>query len=155
MIAAFDAYAKYTRDEQKDDEFYQKVDEKTVPGTVSWQKDFATDAQVDERKLISLNWDEILRPGKTGAVFLTAESFFSHNLLEDKSLLLMMSITAGRAVLNSPQPDRTAMFTRSHATWSIPQNSRFAKACDATIVLRQMRRAAPPTQNRHIKDVRN
>ena len=89
------------------------------------------------------------------AVFLTAESFFSHNLLEDKSLLLMMSITAGRAVLNSPQPDRTAMFTRSHATWSIPQNSRFAKACDATIVLRQMRRAAPPTQNRHIKDVRN
>ena len=73
VTAAFDAYAKYTREEQKDDEFYQKVDEKTVPGTTSWQKDFATDAQVDERKLISLNWDEILGPGKTGAVFLTAE----------------------------------------------------------------------------------
>jgi uncharacterized protein YfaS (alpha-2-macroglobulin family) len=73
VIAAFDAYAKYTRDEQKDDEFYQKVDEKTVPGAVAWQKDFSTDAQVDERKLINLNWDEILGPGKTGAVFLTAE----------------------------------------------------------------------------------
>ncbi|MEO6741801.1 MAG: hypothetical protein ABIP20_16270, partial [Chthoniobacteraceae bacterium] len=73
VIAAFDAYAKYTRDEQKDDEFYQKVDEKTVPGTVVWQKDFAPDAAVDARSVTSLNWDEILGPGKTGAVFLTAE----------------------------------------------------------------------------------
>ncbi len=73
VIAAFDAYAKYTRDEQKDDEFYQKVDEKTVPGTVVWQKDFAPDAAVDSRSVTNLNWDEILGPGKTGAVFLTAE----------------------------------------------------------------------------------
>ena len=73
VIAAFDAYAKYNRDDAKDDEFYQKVDEARVPGTVAWQKDFSSDAQVDERKLINLNWDEILGPGKTGAVFLTAE----------------------------------------------------------------------------------
>ena len=73
VIAAFDAYAKYTRDEQKDDEFYQKVDEAKIPGTVAWQKEVASDAAVDERKLINLNWDEILGPGKTGAVFLTAE----------------------------------------------------------------------------------
>ncbi len=73
LIAAFDAYAKYTRDESKDDEFYQKVDEKTVPGTVVWQKDFASDAAVDMRSVTNLNWDEILGPGKTGAVFLTAE----------------------------------------------------------------------------------
>ena len=73
VIAAFDAYSKYTRDEPKDDEFYQKVDEKSVPGTVAWQKDFSPDAAVDSRNLTSLNWDEILGPGKTGAVFLTAE----------------------------------------------------------------------------------
>ena len=28
---------------------------------------------MDERKVFNLNWDEILGPGKTGAVFLTAE----------------------------------------------------------------------------------
>ncbi len=71
--AAFEAYAKYNSEDPKDDEFYQKVDERTVPGTVVWQKDFSTDAAVDERKVINLNWDEILGPGKTGAVFLTAE----------------------------------------------------------------------------------
>jgi uncharacterized protein YfaS (alpha-2-macroglobulin family) len=73
VIAAGDAYANYTKDEQKDDEFYQKVDEKTVPGAVVWQKDFSPDAAVDSRAVTSLNWDEILGPGKTGAVFLTAE----------------------------------------------------------------------------------
>ncbi len=73
VIAAFDAYGKYTSADPKDDEFYQKVDDKTVPGAIAWQQDFTTDAQVDERKVISLNWDEILGPGKTGAVFLTAE----------------------------------------------------------------------------------
>ncbi len=73
VTAAFEAYAKYHADEPKDDEFYQKVNDKTVPGAVSWQQDFSTDGKVDERKVISLNWDEILGPGKTGAVFLTAE----------------------------------------------------------------------------------
>ncbi|MEO6786398.1 MAG: hypothetical protein ABI318_09725, partial [Chthoniobacteraceae bacterium] len=73
VIAAFDAYAKYDRDEQKDDEFYQKVDEKTVPGSVVWQKEFTPGAAVDERSVTNLNWDEILGPGKTGTVFLTAE----------------------------------------------------------------------------------
>ena len=73
-VAAFEAYAKYNRDDAgANDEFYQKVDEKTVPGTVVWQKEFAPGAGVDERKVIPLNWDEILGPGKTGAVFLTAE----------------------------------------------------------------------------------
>jgi uncharacterized protein YfaS (alpha-2-macroglobulin family) len=73
VTAAFDAYAKYNRDDTTEDEFYQKVDEAKVPGAVVWKKDFSPDAQVDERKLINLNWDEILGPGKTGAVFLTAE----------------------------------------------------------------------------------
>jgi uncharacterized protein YfaS (alpha-2-macroglobulin family) len=73
VTAAFGAYAKYTRDEQKDDETYQKVNEATVPGRVVWQKDFAPGSAVDERKVINLNWDEILGPGKTGTVFLTAE----------------------------------------------------------------------------------
>ncbi len=73
VLAAFDAYAKYTKDEQKDDEFYQKVDEKTVPGAVVWQRDVAPEAAVDSRAVTNLNWDEILGPGKTGAVFLTAE----------------------------------------------------------------------------------
>src|SRR5712672_1089069 len=73
VTAAFDAYAKYTRDEPKDDEFYQRVDEAKVPGTVVWQKDFSPEAAVDARNIINLNWDEILGPGKTGAVFLTAE----------------------------------------------------------------------------------
>jgi len=62
------------------------------------------------------------------AVFLVAESFFSHNLLEDKALLLMMSLTAGRAILNAPQPDRAMMFARSHTIWPSPHDSRFAKA---------------------------
>jgi uncharacterized protein YfaS (alpha-2-macroglobulin family) len=73
VTAAFEAYGKYNRDEPKDDEFLQKVDEKTVPGTVVWQKDFTPAAAVDALTVINLNWDEILGPGKTGAVFLTAE----------------------------------------------------------------------------------
>jgi uncharacterized protein YfaS (alpha-2-macroglobulin family) len=73
-LAAFEAYGKYMRDDGgQDDEFYQKVDEKTVPGTVVWQQDFTPGGAVDERRLISLNWDDILGAGKTGAVFLTAE----------------------------------------------------------------------------------
>ena len=40
----------------------------------------------------------------TVAAFVAAESFFTHNLLEDKSVLLMMGIAAGRAILNAPQP---------------------------------------------------
>ncbi len=40
----------------------------------------------------------------TVAVFVAADSFFTHNLLEDKSLMLIMGITAGRAVLNAPPP---------------------------------------------------
>jgi O-antigen ligase len=39
----------------------------------------------------------------TLAYYLAALSFFSHNLLEDKSLLIMLAITAGRAVQNTPQ----------------------------------------------------
>lgn len=43
----------------------------------------------------------------TAVLFLAALSFFSHNLLEDKSVLIMLAISCGRAVLNSPQlPNR-------------------------------------------------
>lgn len=37
----------------------------------------------------------------TMAIFLAALSFFSHNLLEDKSVLIMLATCAGRAILNS------------------------------------------------------
>lgn len=39
----------------------------------------------------------------TVAVYFAALSFFSHNLLEDKSILMMLAIASGRAVLNSSQ----------------------------------------------------
>src|SRR5215207_3444656 len=72
--AALDAYAKYYREDGADaSEWLQKVDEKTVPGTAAWRKDLTFDAKVDEKKLVALNWDEILGPGKTGVVLLTAE----------------------------------------------------------------------------------
>lgn len=38
----------------------------------------------------------------TLVIYWSGLCFFSHNLLEDKSLLIMLAITAGRAVLNSP-----------------------------------------------------
>ena len=62
------------------------------------------------------------------AVFLTAESFFSHNLLEDKSLLLVMSISAGRAVLNAPQPIRLTNAVLGNSSHLYPRVARLAKA---------------------------
>ncbi len=38
------------------------------------------------------------------SIYLVAISFFSHNLLEDKPLTLMMAICTSRAILNAPQP---------------------------------------------------
>ncbi len=71
---ALDAWAKYYKEEGPDsDEWLQKLDEKTVPGAAAWQKDFAITGKVDEKKLIALNWDDILGAGKTGTVLLTAE----------------------------------------------------------------------------------
>lgn len=46
----------------------------------------------------------------TVAAFVTALSFFSHNLLEDKALLLMMAITAGRAALHTPAQEGLSAF---------------------------------------------
>lgn len=71
---ALEAWAKYYKEEGPEtDEWLQKLDEKTIPGTASWQKDFSLTGKVDEKKLLALNWDEILGPGKTGTVLLTAE----------------------------------------------------------------------------------
>ncbi len=50
----------------------------------------------------------------TVSVFLAADSFFTHNLLEDKTQLLIMGITAGRAILNAPQP-----VSAVNAVWGI------------------------------------
>lgn len=73
-IAAFDAWAKYYKEEGMDAaEWLQKVDPAIIPGTVVWQKEFAPGGVVDEKKLLALNWDEILGAGKTGTVLLTAE----------------------------------------------------------------------------------
>ena len=62
------------------------------------------------------------------AAYLTAESFFSHNLLEDKSLLLMMSISAGRAVLNAPQSARLPNAVLGNSSRFYPRVARLAKA---------------------------
>ena len=72
--AALAAYAKYYKENgPENDEWLQKIEDKTVPGKPAWQKDLSLEAGVDERKLLALNWDEILGAGKTGVVLLTAE----------------------------------------------------------------------------------
>ncbi len=64
----------------------------------------------------------------TVAVYLAAGSCFSHNMLEDKSLLLMMSISAGRAVLNAPQPVSLANAVLGNAKIAYPRQGTLAKA---------------------------
>ena len=75
ITAALEAYAKYYKEDTGADasEWLQKIDDKSIPGTGSWQKDFVLEGKVDERTFVQLNWDEILGPGKTGAVLVTAE----------------------------------------------------------------------------------
>lgn len=71
---ALAAYRKYHRDEIVDeDETLQRVDDKTIPGEVIWKKDFSPEQRTDEKFIIPVKWDEILGPGKSGTVFLTAE----------------------------------------------------------------------------------
>ncbi len=74
VTAAFDAYAKYTSEGDPDkDEWLKKVEDHAVPGSAVWEKDFLLGGEADEKKQLALNWDEILGPGKTGVVLLTAE----------------------------------------------------------------------------------
>lgn len=74
VTKALTAYQKYYREDgPENDEWLQRIDEKTVPGTAAWHKDIVLNGKVDERKMVALNWDEILGPGKTGTVLLTAE----------------------------------------------------------------------------------
>ncbi len=71
---ALAAYRKYHRDEIKDeDETLQRVEDMTMPGEIVWKKDFTPEQKVDERFIMPVKWDDILGPGKTGTVFLTAE----------------------------------------------------------------------------------
>ncbi len=57
--------------------------------------------------MFRIGWVHRSRECTTAVLFLAALSFFSHNLLEDKSVLIMLAICCGRAVLNSPvQPSR-------------------------------------------------
>lgn len=57
--------------------------------------------------MFRIGWVHRSRECTTAVLFFAALSFFSHNLLEDKSLLIMLAICCGRAVLNSPiQPCR-------------------------------------------------
>lgn len=73
-VKAMAAWVKYYKVEgPENDEWLKKVDEKTVPGTVAWQKDFSMAGVVDERKTLALNWDDILGAGKSGMVLLTVE----------------------------------------------------------------------------------
>lgn len=62
------------------------------------------------------------------AVYLATESFFSHNLLEDKSLLLVMAITAGRAVLNGPETTGATTAVHGNSTISYSRAVPLARA---------------------------
>ena len=64
----------------------------------------------------------------TVAVFLIAESFFSHNLLEDRSILLVMAISAGRAVLKAPQPVQALNAVLGTPKMTYPRTVQVAKA---------------------------
>ena len=74
VTAALEAYAKYYKEGGADNsEWLQKVDDKAIPATTVWQKDFSLETTVDQKKLLAFSWDEILGAGKNGVVLLTAE----------------------------------------------------------------------------------
>jgi uncharacterized protein YfaS (alpha-2-macroglobulin family) len=72
--AAVQAYEQYQRTQQRrSDEYFSRVGVEEIAGRVVWQKELAGTEEIDEAKEIPLSWDEILGPGATGAVMITAE----------------------------------------------------------------------------------
>ena len=62
------------------------------------------------------------------AINLAGQSFFSHNLLEDNTLLFMMAISAGRAVLIAPLPALAKNAIGGSGIIPYPRSSPLAKA---------------------------
>ena len=66
--AAHQRYYEYHGDNAK------RVEAESLPGRHVFEKDFLLPAQTDEAKVTTIDWDEILGPGSTGIVLLTAEA---------------------------------------------------------------------------------
>jgi len=70
-LAAYDDYLNPP--ETKDDEIQRKIDPSKIAGREVFKKDLPGTAKVDDLREIALDWDEILGPGQTGVVLVTAE----------------------------------------------------------------------------------
>ena len=64
----------------------------------------------------------------TLALYVLTYSFFTHNLLEQKNILLLMAISAGRAVLNTPLTVTTGNAVLASAKMTYSRTGRLAKA---------------------------
>lgn len=73
--AAVKAYDKYQEpNNDLPDESYSRINAETLTGEVVWDQEISSAGTVDAEQTVTLPWDEILGPNKTGAVLLTAES---------------------------------------------------------------------------------
>jgi uncharacterized protein YfaS (alpha-2-macroglobulin family) len=70
-ITAYDEYLNPP--DVKEDEYHRRIDPAKIPGREIFRKDLAGTEQVDTARTLALAWDEILGPGKTGVVLVTAE----------------------------------------------------------------------------------
>ncbi len=70
-LAAYDRYLNPP--DAKDDEIQRKIDPAKIAGREIFKKDLVGTAKVDDLQTIALDWDEILGPGQTGVVLVTAE----------------------------------------------------------------------------------
>jgi len=77
-LQAWDSYHRSWNEIQRDDdEPYRKVDAEKIPGHICFDKDLTIDAATDETKELTLDWNEILGAGHTGAVLLIAEEQYT------------------------------------------------------------------------------
>jgi uncharacterized protein YfaS (alpha-2-macroglobulin family) len=76
-LTQYEYYTDPDRDDRRrrfrDDEPFAKVDLDKIENQMVWQHDYRVEVGQDEQKQIALDWNEILGPGKTGVVLLTAE----------------------------------------------------------------------------------
>lgn len=70
-LAAYDQYLMPPR--AKHGEEHRKIDSAKISGREIFTRDFDGTEQVDVNRKIALDWDEILGPGRTGVVLVTAE----------------------------------------------------------------------------------
>lgn len=76
-LTQYEYYTDPDRDDRhrrfREDEPFAKVDLDKIENQMVWQHDYRVEVGQDEQKQIALDWNEILGPGKTGVVLLTAE----------------------------------------------------------------------------------